>query len=79
MTEMMSDRTAKLMRFVVCVILVLLGLHLVGSVLFNPYGTGGGMEATMGIVLILAGLILPSILFPKSEKHTETPSDEMSN
>ena len=43
------------------------------------YGTGGGMEATMGIVLILAGLILPFILFPKSEKHTETPSDEMSD
>ena len=77
MTEMMSDRTAKLMRFVVCVILVLLGLRLVGSVLFNPYGTEGGMEAAIGIVLILTGLILPFMLFPKSGKHTETPSDDM--
>lgn len=76
MTEMKTNRTAKLIRFLLCLVLVLFGLRLVGSVIFNPYGTGGGMEATMGIVLILSGLILPFILFPKSVKHTETPSDE---
>ena len=76
MTELKTSRIAKLMRFVLCIVLVLFGLRLVGSVIFNPYGTGGGMEATIGIVLILSGLILPFILFPKSVKHTKTPSDE---
>ena len=76
MTEMKTSRIAKLMRFVLCLVLVLFGFRLVGSVLFNPYGTGGGMEATLGVVLILSGLILPFTLFPKSVKHTETPSDE---
>ena len=77
MTEMKTSQTAKLMRFVLCLLFVLFGLRLVGSVLFNPYGTGGGMEAAIGIVLILTGLILPFMLFPKSGKHTETPSDDM--
>lgn len=76
MTEMKTSRIAKLMRFVLSLVLVLFGFRLVGSVLFNPYGTGGGMEATLGIVLILSGLIFPFTLFPKSEEHTETPSDE---
>jgi hypothetical protein len=76
MTEMKTNRTANLIRFLLCLALVLFGLRLVGSVLFNPYGTGGSMEATMGIVLILSGLILPFFLLPKTEKHTETPSDE---
>ena len=76
MTEMKTSRIAKLMRFALSLVLVLFGFRLVGSVLFNPYGTGGGMEATLGIVLILSGLILPFTLFPKSVKHTETPSDE---
>ena len=79
MTEMKTSQTAKLMRFVLCFLLVLFGLRLVGSVLFNPYGTGGGMEAAIGIVLILTGLILPFILFQKSGKHTETPSGDMSD
>ena len=77
MTEMKTSQTAKLMRFVLCLLLVLFGLRLVGSVLFNPYGTGGGMEVAIGIVLILTGLILPFMLFPKSGKHTETQSDDM--
>ena len=77
MTEMKTSQTAKLMRFVLCLLLVVFGLRLVGSVLFNPYGPGGGMEVTIGIVLILTGLILPFMLFPKSGKHTETPSDDV--
>ena len=77
MTEMKTSQTAKLMRFVLCLLLFVFGLRLVGSVLFNPYGTGGGMEVTIGIVLILTGLILPFMLFPKSGKHTETPSDDV--
>ena len=76
MTEMKTNRTAKLMRFLLCLVLVLFGLRLVGSVLFNPYGTGGGMEAAMGIIFIVSGLVLPFILFPKSVEQTETPSDE---
>ena len=76
MTETKISQTAKLMRFVLCVLLVLIGLRLIGSVLFNPYGTGGGMEAAIGIFLILTGLILPFILSPKSGEHTETPSDD---
>ena len=76
MTETKTSQTAKLMRLVLCLLLVLFGLRLVGSVLFNPYGTGGGMEAAIGIFLILTGLILPFILSPKSGEHTETPSDD---
>lgn len=79
MTEMKTSPIAKLIRFVLCLVLVLFGFRLVGSVLFNPYGTGAGMEAAMGIVLILTGLILPFNLFPKSGKHSETTSDDMND
>lgn len=79
MTEMQTNRSAKLMRFVLCVTLVLFGLRLIASVIFNPYGTEGGIEATIGIVLILAGLILPFTLFPKSGEQTETTSDDVSD
>ena len=59
------------MQFLVCVTFILFGLRLVGSVLFNPYGTKGVIEATIGIFLILAGLILPLIRSPKLGKHSE--------
>ena len=76
MTETKSNRATKLMQFLVCVTFILFGLRLVGSVIFNPYGTEGVIEATIGIFLILAGLILPLIRSPKLGKHSEMIPNE---
>ena len=77
MTEMKTNRTAKLARILFPVMLILFGVRLVGSTVFDPYATNTDQIASQGIVLILTGLILPFMLFPKSGKHTETPSDDM--
>ena len=77
MTEMKTNRTAKLVRILLPVMLILFGVRLVGSTLFDPYATNTDQTSSQGIFLILSGLILPFMLFPKSGKHTETPSDDM--
>ena len=76
MTETKSNRATKLMQFLVCVTFILFGLRLVRSVIFNPYGTEGVIEATIGIFLILPGLILPLIRSPKLGKHSEMIPNE---
>jgi len=76
MTEFRYNRTPRLFWFVLCAMLVLFGIRMVANVIYNPFGAEGDKEANWGIFMILAGLILPFFLFPKSGNHSEMASDE---
>ena len=59
MTNTESNRITKLAWLALSVILFFIGVILVGSVIFNPYGTAGGGQVISGLFLISAGLVLP--------------------
>ena len=59
MSNTEAKRITKLAWLVLSVILFFLGVILVGSVIFNPYGTAGGGQVISGLLLISAGLVLP--------------------
>lgn len=46
-------------------ILFLIGIRLVGSVLFDPYGTAGAGQVMVGLFLISASWILPFKKIPR--------------
>ena len=59
MTNTESNRITKLAWLELSIILVFIGVILVGSVIFNPYGTAGGGQVISGLFLISAGLVVP--------------------
>ncbi|MGB0264747.1 MAG: hypothetical protein ACPGAN_00545 [Candidatus Poseidoniaceae archaeon] len=59
MTNIESNGITKLAWLALSVILFFIGVILVGSVIFNPYGTAGGGQVISGLFLISAGLVLP--------------------
>ena len=59
MTNTESNRVTRLAWLGLSAILILMGIRLVGSVIFDPYGTAGGGQVISGLFLISAGLVLP--------------------
>ncbi len=66
MTNAESNRISKLAWLGLSVILFFIGVTLVGSVIFNPYGTAGGGQVISGLFLISAGLVLPFMKTPRN-------------
>lgn len=66
MTNIESNGITKLAWLALSVILFFIGVILVGSVIFNPYGTAGGGQVISGLFLISAGLVLPFMKTPRN-------------
>lgn len=66
MTPNESNRITKLAWLALSVILFFIGVILVGSVIFNPYGTAGGGQVISGLFLISVGLVLPFMKSPRN-------------
>ena len=66
MTNTESNRVTRLAWLGLSAILILLGIRLVGSVIFDPYGTAGGGQIIVGLVLISTGLVLQFMKIPRN-------------
>jgi len=66
MTNTESNRVTRLAWLALSAILFFIGVTLVGSVNFNPYGTAGGGQVIFGLFLIPVGLILPFMKNPRN-------------